>query len=149
MSLGRNQISGEFVYKTLTASGTNSFTGLVYPEVNSNAAQIQTNSDGFWITYGFRNQDPTPTKSGVSTLDTTTLLVNIFLDPKVRWGRLEIYAGDIRDLLDGYKSAAPVVSGFYVQSCTFRDIDTGFEDDLGPTGAYFATLEFDIRISKQ
>jgi hypothetical protein len=150
MSIGSYQIPAKFIYGRLNALAP--FNGFVYPE-NNNVSDNITSSGAAtqYITYGFRNTIPTPTKSGVSQLDTITCLVNLFISPSLQYTRLYDYAGQIRNQIDGYRAPDPTAgdsSTETIQSCNFVNIETGFLADMGVEGLYFATLEFDIRISK-
>lgn len=146
MSIGSFQLPSEFVYNKITNTLTD-FADRCFPEdglIEGNHGRL--NSDQY-ITYAFRNTDPTPTKTSASQLDTVTLLVNIFVPPEIRFSRVLVNAGAIRSILDRTTDANDLAT-YYVQSCSFVDITTGFNDKVKPSGIYFATLEFDIRISK-
>ena len=144
MSIGREQIPSEFVYARLTAV----YAGDVFPEENLTSEQIGNVRNGHYCTYTFRNNTPTPTKSGVSQLDSVTLLVNLFSDINDDYTRFKIRAGEVRDALDGYKQADPIGETDGVQSISFENIETGYGDDFEPEGFYYAQLTFNIRIAK-
>ena len=151
MSIGSNQLPAKSIYGRLNAVGA--FTGLVYPENNNVSDNINAGGQAtHYLTYGFRNTIPTPTKSGISLLDTITCLVNLFVSPGSGYQRLHSFCGIIRDQIDGYRAPAPADTGDssteYIQSCSFVNIETGFLAEMGVEGLYFATLEFDIRLSK-
>ena len=148
MSIGANQLPSKFVYsKIINGTGLSSFVDKCFPEDGALEGLHGFVGAGSYITYAFRNTDPTPTKTSASQLDTVTLLVNCFVAPDIRFERLRTYAGAIRDALDRTTDANDLTS-YYVQSCSFVDITTGFNEKVKPSGVYFATLEFDIRISK-
>jgi len=148
MSIGAFQLPAKFVYTKITnGTGLGSFVNKCFPE-NALAEGLQGLEDtSTYITYAFRNTDPTPTKTSASQLDTVTLLVNLFCSPKTAYSNLITNAGAIRNALDRTTDATDL-SSYYVQSCSFVDITTGFNEKVKPSGTYFATLEFDIRISK-
>ena len=148
MSIGAFQLPSKFVYsKIVNGTGLSQFVDKCFPEDGVIEGTHGLVGTGAYITYAFRNTDPTPTKTSASQLDTVTLLVNCFVAPDTRWTRLQTYAGQIRDALDRTTDANDLAS-YYVQSCSFVDITTGFNEKVKPSGTYFATLEFDIRISK-
>jgi len=146
MSIGIYAIPKSWVYQKIVAANS-LWTNACYPEENTVSDNISdVSGNGAYITYTFRNNTPTPTKSGVSQLDEVVLLINIFESNS--FNNLVLYSGQIRDALDGYSKASPGASEFYVQSCSFEDQDTGFDDDFGVEGMYFNTMQFKLRISK-
>ena len=147
MSIGLYSLPGTWVYQRLTTAYP-IFAGKFYPEVNNTSAQITDENAGFWLTYSFRNNEPTPTKSGVSALDEVTMLINIFVDPALSYDTLVSYQALVRTTLDGYAEATPAGSNQYVQACSFEDQSTGFNAKIGTSGVYFATQEYQVRISK-
>jgi len=146
MSIGQNMLPTQFVYAKLL---TGFSAGPIMPEENITSEQITPTSNGAYCTYTFRNNTPTPTKSGVSQLDSVTLIVNIFVDVNTEYNRLKTYIGSVRDALDGYRESDPLAQTDSVQSVSFENVETGYDDDFEPEGLYYAQMTFNIRIAKQ
>ena len=97
------------------------------------------------IVYTIIDNRPTNTKTSVSQLDETFVLISCFADT---YARVVDLSNKVRDAFDPYYAIDATISTNKVQSISFEDFEDQFDDSYGQYGINYRQLKYKFRIKR-
>ncbi len=97
------------------------------------------------IVYTIIDNKPTNTKTSVSKLDETFVLISCFAET---YSRVVDLSTKVREAFEPYYAIDITISTNKVQSISFEDFEDQFDDDYGQYGINYRQLKFKFRIKR-